>query len=165
MSNKTTFRKIASVFFLAMVIPCCVFAQKKYNIVKKEKIEKAKIEEVKKQLEQTEIEKVNTLDFDIRFGKVVKVQDDVAFVQISSKLLERETTPIFFACDIRMRPVARLETMNTGFKDCFLFKITEGSPQQNDIVIARYYKIIDVVKPNENKESSQIKEQQKSENK
>ena len=165
MSNKTTLKKIASVFFLAMIVPFCVFAQKKYNIVKKEKIEKAKIEETKKQQEQIEIEKVNTLDFDIRFGKVVKIQDDVAFVQISSKLLERESTPIFFACDIRMRPVARLETMNTGFRDCFLFKITEGSPQQNDIVVARYYKIIDVVKPTEKKETVQKEEQQKSENK
>ncbi len=177
MSNKNILKKIASVFFVAVVVACSLTAQKKYNIVKKDKIEKAKIEDASnldpkenkkqsqssEQLEQTdqkvEIEKLNVLDFDVRFGKVVKIQDNIAFVQISSKLLERSSVPIFFACDIRMRPVARLETMNVGYRDCFLFKILEGTPQQHDTVVARYYKTIDVVKSDENKEN------QKSENK
>ena len=42
------------------------------------------------------------------------------------------------------RPVAELESMHTGYKDCFLFSLIRGQANLGDDVIVRYYKVVKV---------------------
>ena len=77
---------------------------------------------------------------DMRFGKVVRVQDNIATVQIISKIPASEISPKFLACNYKLEPVAELESLNTGYKDCFIFKIINGKAIVGDNVIVRYYK-------------------------
>ena len=77
---------------------------------------------------------------DMRFGKVVRVQDNIATVQIISKIPASEIPPKFLACNYKLEPVAELESLNTGYKDCFIFKIINGKAIVRDNVIVRYYK-------------------------
>ncbi len=77
---------------------------------------------------------------DMRFGKVVRVQDNIATVQIISKIPASEIPPKFLACNYKLEPVAELESLNTGYKDCFIFKIINGKAIVGDNVIVRYYK-------------------------
>ena len=76
----------------------------------------------------------------MRFGKVVRVQDNIATVQIISKIPASEIPPKFLACNYKLEPVAELESLNTGYKDCFIFKIINGKAIVGDNVIVRYYK-------------------------
>ncbi len=78
---------------------------------------------------------------DMRFGRIVRVQGNVATVQIISKIRPSQIEPKFLACDIKLNPVAELESMHTGFNDCFLFKIVRGVAEKGDNVIVRYYAI------------------------
>ncbi len=78
---------------------------------------------------------------DMRFGRIVRVQGNIATVQIISKIRPSQIEPKFLACDIKLNPVAELESMHTGFNDCFLFKIVRGVAEKGDNVIVRYYAI------------------------
>ena len=77
---------------------------------------------------------------DMRFGRVVRVQDNIATVQIISKIPASEIPPKILACNYKLEPVAELESLNTGYKDCFIFKITNGKAIIGDNVIVRYYR-------------------------
>ena len=76
---------------------------------------------------------------DMSFGRIVRIQKNVATVQIISKIQTSKIEPKFLACDIKLHPVAELESMHIGFKDCFLFKILRGNAKVGDTVIVRYY--------------------------
>ncbi len=78
---------------------------------------------------------------DMRFGKVVRVQGNVATVQIISKIHPSQIEPKILVCDVKLNPVAELESMRAGFGDCFLFKIVRGKAEKGDNVIVRYYKL------------------------
>lgn len=91
----------------------------------------------KKEVKYAEIIKTSR---DMRFGKILRVDGKTAFVQIISKIAPAEVEPKIFACNIRLEPVAELESLNMGYKDCFAFRIANGEARIGDIVIVRYYK-------------------------
>ena len=83
-------------------------------------------------------------DFDLRFGSIVRIEDNIATVRIISRIYSSDIQPSFFACDVLGRPVAELESMHTGYKDCFLFSLIRGQANLGDDVIVRYYKVVKV---------------------
>lgn len=93
-----------------------------------------------------ETEEVVVIDFELRFGKIAKIQNNTAFVHIISRIPEAEIPPTFYACDARLNPVAELESLKTGYRDCFLFKVSRGEARQGDTVMVRYYKTVLVPK-------------------
>ena len=89
---------------------------------------------------EVKYDEIITADYDMRFGKILRVEGKTAFVQIISKIAPAEVEPKIFACNIRLEPVAELESLNMGYKDCFAFGIANGEARAGDIVIVRYYK-------------------------
>ncbi|MBO5255396.1 MAG: hypothetical protein J6B07_06185 [Opitutales bacterium] len=130
--KKSKIFSIFAVFF--MFLSVSVSAPNKAFKVKKKATNPAPKQE------QKIIEEV-VVDADIRFGKILRIQDNIAFVQIISKIPTAELPPKFLVCDINLNPVAELESIHIGYKDCFLFKIIRGNAQKGDNVIVRYFGI------------------------
>ena len=80
------------------------------------------------------------IDYEMTFGRIVRVENGAAIVNIVSKIAPAEIPPTFFACDVKSNPVAELESMSQGYKNCFLFKIVRGEAKRGDTVVVRYYK-------------------------
>ncbi len=139
MMNTLKIFSILAVFFV-FVISCLASASDRNNFRKKATTSKQDTERESQQVEETPIETTKiVVDTDMRFGKIVRIQDNVAFVQIISKIPKAELPPKFLACDYRLEPVAELESMHIGFRNCFLFKIIRGNAQKGDNVIVRYF--------------------------
>ncbi len=80
------------------------------------------------------------IDYEMTFGRIVRVENGAAIVNIVSKIAPAEIPPAFFACDVKSNPVAELESMSQGYKNCFLFKVVRGEARRGDTVVVRYYK-------------------------
>ncbi len=80
------------------------------------------------------------IDYEMTFGRIVRVENGAAIVNIVSKIAPAEIQPTFFACDVKSNPVAELESMSQGYKNCFLFRIVRGEAREGDTVVVRYYK-------------------------
>ncbi len=145
---KTLF--VLTIFFVIANYAVCAptSASSKHKLIKSKNDKKFTELRLKNETQQelkSSQEQANTQEeiytyMDMRFGKIVRIQDNIAVVQIISKIPPSEIPPKFLACDYRLNPVAELESINTGYKDCFMFKIIEGNAMIGDNVIVRYYK-------------------------
>ena len=111
-----------------------------------------------KEAQETEYEDKIVPDFEMLFGKVVRIQNDIATVKIISRIPEAQIEPVFFACDVRSTPVAELQSLHTGYKNCFLFKIARGTAAVEDDVIVRYYKAVKIPLPNQTRPQQETPE-------
>lgn len=131
---------VVSAFFALFCADVCAApnAHIKHNFKEKTAVKEAR---------ETECEDKIVPDFEMLFGKIVRIQDGTATVKIISRIPEAQIEPVFFACDVRSMPVAQLQSLHTGYKNCFLFKIERGTASVEDDVIVRYYKTVKIPLP------------------
>ena len=77
-------------------------------------------------------------DIDLYFGRVIGVGDGVAYVLVSSPTKMRGRIPVYYACDMAMRPTAILSDMRLAHKNCAAFKIENGSVEKGDSVMVKH---------------------------
>ncbi len=127
MKNVFNILPIAAFFALVCIFSTQSFASTEATI------------DAKKAQEKTTPTKTVDVQADMSFGRIVRIQKNVATVQIISKIQTSKIEPKFLVCDVKLNPVAELESMHIGFRDCFLFKISHGNAKVGDTVIVRYY--------------------------
>ncbi len=89
-------------------------------------------------------------DIDMFLGKIIMKNDDTVYVYISSPVKLPARTPLYYACDPKMRPTSILSPTGMRHKACAVFKIKEGEAIVGDSVMVKY---LAPIAPNKNEDS------------
>ncbi len=77
-------------------------------------------------------------DFDFYAGRIVRKNGEYVIVQMAlhSKIAGR--APIYYACDVKMRPVSILSPSGINHRACVAFKIERGDASVGDVVMVKF---------------------------
>ncbi len=92
-------------------------------------------------------------DVDLFVGKIIRKDADKVIVYVMSTPARiPDRTPLYYACDAKMRPTAVLENLNIIHKACAAFQVSQGSVMLGDVVMVKYI----APKKTENSEGEKI---------
>ena len=140
--KNSVFRVFAPVFLCVFALSAPLFSavSDRHKLRKSDAKPDLREQPPSKRQESAKYSEIISVDYDMRFGKILRINNKTAFVQIISKIAPAEIEPKFLVCNIMLEPVAELSPLHIGYKDCFAFTVIKGDPLPGDTVIVRYYK-------------------------
>ena len=86
------------------------------------------------------LENLPQKDMDFYVGRIVRKDGDTVIVNIMSPSTVRDRAPMYYACDVKMRPTAILKYAKISHRSCAAFTVenSKTSPGTSDPGVAVY---------------------------
>jgi len=78
------------------------------------------------------------VDVDLYVGKIVRKDGDYVIVNVMSPSSVPNRQPVYYACDVKMRPTSILEYAGISHRSCATFKTASGTAITGDTVMVKY---------------------------
>lgn len=77
-------------------------------------------------------------DIDLYVGRIVEKHGEHVIVNVLSRNSVKGRAPVYYACDIEMRPTAILQSDGIVHRACASFKTVSGTALVGDVVMVKY---------------------------
>ena len=77
-------------------------------------------------------------DIDLYVGRVVEKHGEHVIMNVLQRNSVKDRTPVYYACDIEMRPTAILQSDGIVHRACASFKTVSGTALVGDVVMVKY---------------------------
>ncbi len=77
-------------------------------------------------------------EMDFYVGRIVRKDGDTVIVNIMSPSTVRDRAPMYYACDVKMRPTAILKYAKISHRSCAAFTVESGTALVGDVVMVKY---------------------------